>query len=147
LDDAVTLTHELGGKLRNHHAAAIPQFKAIYEDRQNLAASLSLTPDDRLAGLRRSSRPESVSVCCGQVGEGVRRIRVRLDLRRDCRGGRCERYLSLHDESAGGIKRAHSRLFAPQMGISRPNSRVGCRAAPVAYLLPPRVVGWLLLGA
>jgi trans-2,3-dihydro-3-hydroxyanthranilate isomerase len=134
----VTLTHEPEGKLLVNMQQPIPQFGAIYEDRQALAASLSLTVEDLLAGFPAqvvTSGNPFVYVPLKSL-DAAGRVRVRLDLYEtivaalDVRGI----YVFTTEVTRAGST-VHSRLFAPQMGISE-DPATGSAGGPVgAYLL------------
>ena len=134
----VTLTHEPGNKLLVTMQQPIPQFGLIYEDRQNLAASLSLMPDDLLADF-----PAQV-VTSGnpflfvpiKTLEAIQRIRVRLDLYQAIVAAvGVNGVYPFTTEVEQASSSAHSRLFASHVGISE-DPATGSAAGPLgAYLL------------
>ena len=134
----VTLTHEAGGKLLVTMQQPIPQFGAIYEDRQNLAAALSLNADELLAGFPvqvvTSGNP-FVYIPLKSLA-AIGRVRLRLDLYEaiiaalDVRG-----FYVFTTEVTRASSTVHARLFAPQMGIIE-DPATGSAGGPVgAYLL------------
>ena len=134
----VTLTAQANDQVLATMRQPTPQFGAVVADRAQVSAALSLTVDDLLADV-----PVQV-VSSGmpylfipiQTLDAMRRIRLRLDLYEaivaaaDVRGFYP---FTLEVEQAGS--NAHSRLFAPQMGISE-DPATGSAGGPLgAYLL------------
>jgi trans-2,3-dihydro-3-hydroxyanthranilate isomerase len=134
----VTLTHEAGGKLLVTMQQPIPQFGAIYEDRAQLSAALSLTPDDLIADLPAqvvTSGNPFVYVPLKSL-DAAGRVRIRLDLYETIIAALNVRgiYVFTPETRLAGST-VHSRLFAPNMGISE-DPATGSAGGPIgAYLL------------
>ncbi|MBI1259217.1 MAG: PhzF family phenazine biosynthesis isomerase [Chloroflexi bacterium] len=134
----VTLTHEVGGKLLVTMQQPIPQFGAIYADRAQVSAALSLSLDDLLPDYPVqivSSGNPFLFVPLKSL-DAVARSRARIDVYEQVIAAIGARGLFLF--APGGElpgTTVHARMYAPQMGITE-DPATGSAAGPLgAYLL------------
>lgn len=139
----VTLTHEAGGRLLVTMQQPIPQFAAVYEDRAQLSAALSLSPDDLMPNLPVQVVSSGTPFLFAPLNtlDAVRRIRVRLDVYETvvkAVGARGIFVFALDGDLPGS--HVHARMFAPQMGIAE-DPATGSACGPLgAYLLRHKLV-------
>ncbi|MEO8395082.1 MAG: PhzF family phenazine biosynthesis protein [Chloroflexota bacterium] len=134
----VTLTHEAGGKLLVTMQQPIPKFGAIYEDRAQVSAALSLSEADLLPDFPVqivSSGNPFLFVPLKSL-DAAARSRVRIDIYEKVIAEIGARGLFLFTpETALMGSSVHTRMFAPQMGISE-DPATGSAMGPLgAYLL------------
>jgi trans-2,3-dihydro-3-hydroxyanthranilate isomerase len=134
----VALEHDPDGKLLVTMQQPMPQFGAVYEDRETLSAALSLTLDDLMPGKLiqvGSSGTPFLFVPLNTI-EAVRKIRIRLDLYEavvKAAGARGIFPFALGGDLPGS--HVHARMFAPNMGITE-DPATGSAAGPLGtYLL------------
>jgi trans-2,3-dihydro-3-hydroxyanthranilate isomerase len=134
----VTLTHEAGGKLLVTMQQPLPKFGAIYEDRAQVSAALSISEADLLPDFpvqTVSSGNPFLFVPLKSL-DAVARSRVRIDVYEQVVAAVGARGLFIFTpggEQPGTM--VHARMFAPQMGISE-DPATGSAMGPLgAYLL------------
>src|SRR5664279_2364980 len=134
----VALASQADGNLLVTMQQPIPQFGVIYEDRDRLSAALSLTPADLIDGLPAQVVSSGLPFLFLPIRklEAMRRVRLQMEPYEQiiaATGARGLFFFTPEVERAGST--VHSRMFAPQMGISE-DPATGSASGPLgAYLL------------